>query len=184
MFKSANNDTFGAKTREVLATFALMWFYMLVIISLFKLTGFVKVDLANNAPFLGACLNYWFGSNHLTLADALNSPVGVVTVLGIIIVAPFLVEEFLFRGTPWFITKDENGALKKGGWLIIVAGSFVLFGLAHRHGIFSLMVQGVSGLLLARLWFRNGPDSVASYWSTATAHSLFNISLLLVAWLG
>lgn len=184
MFKSADHNTFGAYVREVLATFAKMWFWMLFIITVFKLVGLAMIDFTTNAPLLGAFPNYWLHSQHLTLGQALasSSPAVVMGVLGAVFFAPFVVEEFLFRALPWWVVKDDKGGAKPGGWLVILAGSFVLFGLAHGNGYFSVMLQGVSGLLLAQLWFRNGPSPTASYFSAASAHSLYNISVVIIVW--
>lgn len=182
MFQSANNNTFGAKAREVLATVALMWLSMLLVVSFFKFVGLASVDFTST-PVLGATLNNWLDSHSLTLGEALTSPFVVIQVLIIILGAPFL-EEVLFRGFfCGFLASDDSGTLKPRGVFAVLAGSFILFGLAHGHGYFSVLLQGVGGLFLARLWFRNGPNQRESYFSTVAAHSLYNISVVITTWI-
>ena len=82
-------------------------------------------------------------------------------------------EEAVFRWLPWrFLSRGPNGTARSIWPMVLVSG--VLFGLAHRHGLFSLTIQGVFGLALATLWFRNGPNAKVSYFSCVAAHGLFN----------
>jgi len=185
MFKSANNYTFEARAREVLATVSLMWFAMLVVICFFKVVGLASVDFSHDMPILGVSANYLLQSNELTVNQALTSPFVVMGILITVIGAP-LAEEILFR---WFICRscasDVRGNLRPGGvgLGIVLVGSFILFGIAHGQGYFSLMIQGVGGLLLARLFFRNGPDLKSAYFSCVAAHGLYNTSIVLVSWI-
>lgn len=185
MFRSANHNTFGAKVGEVLLTFALMWLSMLLVVGFFTKTGMMVGDFSTNIPVLGPSANFLLHSQHLTLGQALASSSGVMILLGTILFAP-LAEEVAFR---WFvchsIASDAHGViLPKGKGLgVVLFGSFILFGLAHGHWYFSIMLQGVGGLWLARLWFRNSPEAHSSYFSCVTAHSLYNISVVTTVWL-
>lgn len=183
MFQSANHKTFGAHVGEVLVTFALMWICMLVVVGFFKATSLLTGDFSTNIPVLGPSINLWLQSQHFTLGQALASPYMVVGVLMTIFGAPFL-EEVLFRGFVCnSMATDDHGRLKVQGLFTVLAGSFIIFGLAHGHWYFSVMLQGVGGLWLARLWFRNGPSQKSSYLSCVAAHSLYNISVVTSVWL-
>lgn len=181
MFKSADNYTFGTRTREILATVALMWFSMLLAVSVLKVSGLASVNFSNNMPVLGVSVNYWLQSQSLTLGQALVSPFAIWQLLGIFVIAPFG-EEVVFRGICSAVA-DEKGKLMPRFLFVIISWSFIAFGLAHGHWYFSVMVQGVGGLWLARLWFRNGPNMQASYFSCVAAHSLYNISCVTAVWL-
>ncbi len=134
-------------------------------------------------PVMGFIPNYWLSSHNLTLGQALTSPYVVMEVLIIILGAPFL-EEILFRGLPCSAASDTEGKIRpRWGLFVILGFSFIFFGLAHGQGYFSVLLQGVGGLLLARLFFRNGPNTVASYFSGVAAHALYNISVVAVTWI-
>ena len=182
MFQSAENHTFGTRAREVLATMAMMWFGMLLVVAFFKAVGLASIHFTTNTPLLGVSVNWWLHSQNITLGQALTSPFTVMQLLVIMFGAPFL-EEVLFRGLVCNLASDDRGKLRPRGVMMVLAGSFILFGFVHGYGYFSIMLQGVGGLLLARLWFRNGPSQKASYFSCVSAHSLYNISVVLVAWI-
>ncbi len=182
MFSPAGHKTFGARAIEVLATVALMWFSMLFVVTFFKIILPDSVDYATSIPAMGVSLNWWLDSQNLTLGHAFSSVLGVLGVLGIIMFAPLL-EEPLFRGLPCSVASDNNGELRpRWGIFVVIVVSFILFGLAHGHGYFSVMLQGVGGLFLARLFFRNGPNTRTSLLSGMAAHSLYNISVVIVTW--
>ena len=156
---------------------------MLAVVGLFKVIGLVaSVNFDINIPLLGVTANYLLDSHHLTFDQALAA--SVVVVLGVIssAVAAPLWEEVVFRG-PCKALSDKEGKLKPEFLFVVLGWSFIVFGLAHGHWYFSILLQGVGGLFLARLWFCNGPSSRASYWSCVVAHSLYNISVMLVAWI-
>ncbi|MEK7131884.1 MAG: CPBP family glutamic-type intramembrane protease [Patescibacteria group bacterium] len=154
---------------------------MLLAVSFFEVVGLASINLSSGFPLLGISGNYLLHLKHLTLNQALTSPFVVIGVLIVIVVAPLL-EEVVFRGICPAVS-DDNGKLKPKLLFIVLGWSFIGFGLAHGHGLFSLMVQGVGGLLLARLWFCNGPNMRESYFSCVAAHSLYNISVVIIAWL-
>ena len=163
-----------------------MWLSMLLVVGFFQKTGMLPGDFSKNVPVLGVVVNYyWLHWDSTGLSEALNSPFAVAGVLGAVLFAPLL-EEVVFR---WLFcgsaASDNDGKiLPKGKGLgVILAGSFILFGLAHGHGYFSVMLQGVGGLWLARLWFCNGTNHWSSYFSCVAAHSLYNISVIMTVWL-
>jgi membrane protease YdiL (CAAX protease family) len=158
-----------------------MWFGMLTVVSFFKAIGLASVDFGTSMPVMGATLNYWLQSHSLSLGQALTSPFVVMQVLIIIFGAPFL-EEIIFRG-PCRALSDKEGTLKPEFLFVVLSWSFIAFGLANGYGYFSVLLQGVGGLFLARLWFRNGPSRSASYFSCVAAHSLYNISVVITTWL-
>ncbi len=185
MFRSANYKTLGAKFGDIGFTVFLMWSIMLLATSLFKVTGLANIDFSNNPPFLGFVQHLWLDSQHLTFNQVQASTAETMNFISIIIVAPFIVEEIVFRAVPWYLVKDGNGGIKPGGMAVILAISGIGFGLAHGHGIYSLMVQGVGGLFLVRLFCRSvmGENWRSAYFSAASAHSLYNITCVVVWWL-
>lgn len=181
MFSPAGHKTFGAKFIEIGFTVFMMWFAMLVVVSFLNAVGLASIDIANNMPILGFWPNQMLLSHHFTVSQMLSSPYAVMGVLITIAGAPLL-EEVLFRGICPALA-DENGRLRPKLLLIVLAVSFIGFGLVHGHGYISVMIQGVGGLLLTMLWYRNGPSMRSSYFSGVAAHSLYNISCVLVVWM-
>lgn len=180
MFVSANNQTFGARAREVLAHVAAMLLWMLLIVVFFRAVGFSDINNSNNTPLLGVIGNYFLHSHHFTLATMLASAFVVMGVLITCFGAPIL-EEIVFRGLVCgFVASDEHGKMRPAGIFAVLTGSFIFFGLVHGQGYFSIMLQGVLGLFLAHLWFRNGPNRWAAALSCMAAHSLYNISITVI----
>ncbi len=123
MFVSAEHKTFGARAIEVGFTVFLMWFGMLLAVSLINVTGLASIDFRTNTPLLGVSANYvWLHSNSITLGQALTEPLAVIGVLGSVLFAP-LGEEILFRG---FVcdnmASDRKGNLKPQGLFAVLAG--------------------------------------------------------------
>lgn len=83
---------------------------------------------------------------------------------------PPLFEELLFRHVPIRFAKAA------GEKYIIPTIIFTsaIFGLVHGNGMYSVLIQGVGGFVLSCLYIKNN----YSYWSTVTAHSLWNISVI------
>lgn len=185
MFRSAEHKTFWPSAGEIAITVSLSIFSMLLVRSLFKVTGLASADFNTDMPILGVTANLWLQSHGLTLGQTLTSPFEVMQLLIIIGGAPF-VEELVFR---WFFCRscasDANGNILPGGrgLGIVLAGSFIFFGYVHGHGYFSILMQGVIGLWLARLFFVNGPNVKTAYFSCVAAHSLYNIYVVANEWL-
>lgn len=178
MFRSAEHKTWRKLALEVLLTVALMRLWVSVVIYILKAAGLAaQVDLSHT-PFLGVSTNYLLPGFNFDLAQGLTSPWVIMGLLIAIVGAP-IVEEIVFR---WFVCRslasDFYGNLisipKGKGLGIVLVGSFIVFGILHGQGYFSLMIQGVGGLLLARLFFRNGPDLKTACISCMTAHGLYN----------
>lgn len=178
MFKSSGHQTFRARAWEILATVLLMRLWLWFIKMLFIVLGLADAGPANT-PLLGVIGNYFLRSHNLTLETLLVSSFVVLGIFLTCVSAPIL-EEILFR---WFVCRsmasDANGELigQGRGLGTVLAGSFIFFGLAHGHAVFSIMLQGVLGLLLVRLFFRNGPNLRVAVISCMIAHSLYNISV-------
>lgn len=181
MFQSAGHKTWRKRVWEVVLTVALMRFCVWVAISILKASGLAaQVDLSHT-PFLGVSTNYLLPGFNFDPAQGLTSPWVIMVLLIAVVGAPF-VEEITFR---WFVCRslasdpyDNLISVPEGKGLgIVLVGSFIVFGLLHGQGYFSLMIQGVGGLLLARLWFRNGPDLKTAYFSCVAAHSFYNLSV-------
>jgi len=185
MFRSAEHKTLGAKITEVFATVFLMRACALAAVAFFQAVGLISLDFSDNVPLLGVSANALLHHFHLTVNQALASPWVVMGVIVTIVGAPFA-EEIAFR---WFVCRscasDTSGNLIPGGKGAgtVLLGSFLVFGVAHGAGYFSLMIQGVGGLWLAMLFFRNGPDLKTAYFSCVAAHSLYNTMIVMETWL-
>ena len=179
--QSAENQTFGARVERVGFTVFLSFSTMLLMFGILKVTGIASIDLFANMPIPVVLLNYLFDSNDLTVSQMFTSPFVIMGVLGIIAAAPLL-EEVIFRG-PCRALSDDAGKLNPKFLFVVLGWSFIMFGLAHGFGYFSVLVQGVGGLFLTLLWFRNGPSQLSSYLSCVVAHSLYNILVITTVWL-
>lgn len=84
----------------------------------------------------------------------------------VVLIAPVW-EEAAFRYAPITIAMLFNKKLV----LPVVIISSAIFGWGHGHGAYSVMLQGVGGLIYAWIYIRNG----YSYWSSVTAHSMWNV---------
>lgn len=181
MFKSSGNQTFGARATEVGASVACMFLWVLffsLCLRLFANAFYGSVH--GNELILGVIPNIVL-HDYLRMGsrEAVASGLSWVFVSACI-VAPFL-EEIFFRALFCGVSADRSGKLSHWGWAVILSGSFIVFGLAHRNGLYSVLVQGVIGLFLARLWFRNGPGQKASYFSCVAAHGLYNFAVITAA---
>lgn len=186
MFQSAEHKKLSTIVLDILVTVALARLCVFVAISIFKASGLAaNIDLSHT-PLLGVSTNYLLPGFHFNSEQGLTSSWEVMGFLIAVVGAPF-VEELVFR---WFVCRSlasdnqmELISVPEGKGLgIVLVGSFIVFGILHGQGYFSLMVQGVGGLLLARLWFRNGPDLKTAYFSCVAAHSLYNLSVVVQEW--
>ena len=187
MFRSAGHKTLRARVWEVVLTVAMMRLCVWVAISILKALGLAaQVDLSHT-PFLGVSTNYLLPGFNFDPAQGLTSPWVILGLLIAIVGAPHM-EEIVFR---WFVCRslasDDSGNListpEGKGLGIVLFGSFIVFGILHGQGYFSLAIQGVGGLFLARLWFRNGPGLKAAYFSCVAAHSFYNASVAIQEWI-
>jgi membrane protease YdiL (CAAX protease family) len=177
MFASGGNRSFWSRAQETFAAFAYVWLWVLFFNLLLQLSGLVaSVPVPDTGALLGVLPNYILRHEHLTLKMAVSSELGW-TLFGACVAAPFL-EEIIFRGAVCSWASNDDGTIKPRGIWTILAGSFIIFGILHGQGLYSVMVQGVGGLIWANLWFRNGPSQRASYFSCVAAHALYNFSVV------
>ncbi len=100
---------------------------------------------------------------------------------GACVMAP-LVEETFRAGLCELCTGDQPDKAKHV--FVLLAGSFLGFGLLHGGGYFSIFIQGSLGLLLGRLWFRTirGADgSTNKLWAFSMnvfVHAAYNFCVL------
>lgn len=86
------------------------------------------------------------------------------------ILAP-LWEEAAFRYAPITIAKKFG----KDYLLPVIVISSIIFGWLHGHGVYSLIFQGVMGLVLSWVYIKNN----YSYWSSVALHSAWNTLCIL-----
>lgn len=182
IFGSANHKTRTGYVAEVALTFAAAWFWVLFLsLFLMLVLGSVPGMSSGNSLMLGVAPNFLLHDWHMSVKEAISSGLGWQLITACI-AAPFL-EEIIFRGLVCNLSADVFGKLRHWGPMLILTGAFILFGLAHRNGLYSVALQGVIGLFFARLWFRNGPNQKASYFSCVAAHALYNFSVVTVVYL-
>lgn len=171
----ANRSRFG----ETGATFALVWLWVTLVLMAINLaslkfgagTDFAQKLYDESLPF---------GFKTL-FADSSPAAAFLWVFFGSCVAAP-LVEETFRAGLCELCTDERTGGVKHV--FVLLAGSFLGFGLLHGGGYFSILIQGSLGLLLGRLWFRTikGPDGAASkmwaYFACVAVHAAYNFCVL------
>ena len=169
-FAPAENKGFGDYEREVLATVARSFIWVMVVLFIFLKIGLIS-SICSNVNF-----SVWFlNQKDVSLSQAFGSAFAVFQFLGTLVFAPFL-EELVFRVLPCVLATDDSGKLRpRIGVPIVLFGSFFAFGYVHGQGYLSIIIQGVLGLFLLRLFLRNGPRIWVAYLSCVAAHSMYNL---------
>jgi hypothetical protein len=172
----ANRDRFG----ETGVTFMLVWLWVTLVLMVMNLyaikTGSVGLDVL---PKLYDQL-YPYPLKSL-FASVSPGESFLWAFLGACVMAP-LVEETFRAGLCELCTGEELGKIKHV--FVLLAGSFLGFGLLHGGGYFSIFIQGSLGLLLGRLWFRTirRPDGSTSklwaYFANVFVHAAYNFCVL------
>jgi len=130
---------------------------------------FCSISLTLLKYFGGDYYNYWNPDNY-------SNAKHIITFTGITsacIIAP-LWEECLWRYCTFEITRKMFLNFKEFQIPFIVLTG-ILFGYWHE-GVSTVFVQGISGILFGFLYVKNG----FSYWSTVAAHSLYNLSVMVI----
>lgn len=83
-------------------------------------------------------------------------------------------EELAFR---WFPLKIAR-LLGKDYIIPIMVVSTLIFGWGHGRGIYSLLFQGVVGMIICITYVKNN----YSYWSVVAMHSMYNAFALFIRW--
>lgn len=86
------------------------------------------------------------------------------------VMAP-LTEEVVFRLFPLTLTRKLDDKSK----VATILASSIIFGFAHKNGYYSILFQGVMGLVFACVYVKNN----YSYWSSVILHSLWNLTCML-----
>ena len=155
---------------SILGTLGAMWLWYMLIVVLSGLVGGADSSIrAASHPFVGIMPNLMLAANPMMSFGA--------TFFAACVCAP-LAEEAIFRGLIChrIAGRTEDGRPKD--WWPIIAFSFLLFGFLHTFNYDGVMLQGVYGLMLAMLWYRNGTSQKSSYFSCVLAHASYNFSVL------
>lgn len=99
-----------------------------------------------------------------------STPIFITIIFGIILTP--LWEELAFRYIPITFAK----LLGQAFILPTIFLSSLMFGFGHPGGMIALLLQGVGGFIYSILYIRNN----YSYWSTVTAHAMWNITTMLI----
>lgn len=183
-FSTAENKCFADYERETFATVARSFIWVMVLLYALLQSGLIgSVDSSVDFVSDGSPLVDWFlKKTNISLPHAFGSAFATFQFLGTIVFAPFL-EELVFRALPCALATDATGKLRpRIGVPIILVGSFFAFGYVHGQGYLSMMIQGVLGLFLMRLFLRNGPKLWVSYLSCVVAHAMYNLLSKLCHW--
>lgn len=107
-----------------------------------------------------------------------------VIFLGSCVFAPFVEEAMRAAILQAFCEKrtvnPKTGkvvAVEMKNFFLILAMSVFFFGMIHG-GYLNIFIQGVLGLLMARLWFRVGVSQKWQYLSMVAVHAAYNFSVL------
>lgn len=167
---NANRRRFG----EIGVTFALIWLWVMAIMTVSAVLA--AADILESNPY--AALMDALLPRGMDQKASTSSVVGAYfwMFLSSVVLAP-LVEE-MFRAGLCQLCTDAAGRPRHV--FALLSGSFLLFGLLHGQGYFSILIQGALGLLLTRLWFRTGPSKSWSYFSNVFVHAAYNFSVLTI----
>lgn len=131
--------------------------------------GFNLVWLCIVAAFLKAIMPQEF----YTFINSINYTTdfgnNIIAAFFFLCVSAPLWEEAAFRYAPITIAKNFGSQF----YLPVIILSSVLFGWGHGSGPISLLIQGVGGFTFSLLYIKNN----FSYWSSVSAHFLWNFSL-------
>lgn len=167
-----NRGRFG----ELGFTFALAWLWVMTVLLVLNLASFGGADIDVRKIFERLSVPGYL-SGYVSLDPAGLSGVGgfLLYFLGACVIAPFF-EEACRAGICQVCT-DKRGEMR--WFFVIFATSFFLFGILHG-GYANIFIQGALGLLLARLWFRQGKSLLWQYLSMVAVHAAYNFSVLTV----
>lgn len=174
-----NRGRFG----EMSFTFALTYLWVMTILLIMNVAAF-----AGAAIELGATITQMISVVPNILAEytpQITADAGMSTfVLAFIttcIIAP-LVEEMFRAALLQFACEDKDTGEMKN-FFLIMAMSFIFFGMLHG-GYMNILIQGVLGLLLARLWFKvwkGKPTRTGYLWryfSMVAVHAAYNFCIM------
>lgn len=163
--------------REAGYTFALTWLWVTTLLFVVGLIAKISDSLAilPDSATVGILPN-WFDDFVGRVRSRDVTDIAFWQHLFLAIVAAPLVEESIFRLLVCRVAEvTEQWKLK---WPIVIVGSFILFGMLHPNRVWSIFIQGVAGLLLARLYLSyKGKSQLAAFASCVIVHAGYNFSV-------
>lgn len=168
---SLNRERFG----EMSFSYALTFLWVMTVVLIMNVTSFLGYVPDTMGVMWDSVVP--LGDYH-AFVPKLTAAAGFGTFLMVFlttcVIAP-LVEE-MFRGAliQGFCMDSKTGEMKNP--MIIGAMSFIFFGMLHG-GYVNILIQGVLGLVLARLWFKVGGTPKSWGWrylSMAAVHGAYN----------
>lgn len=180
MFKKLYDWTQSNRARfgEIGVTFTAVWLWVMLVttfLAMLTILGITSADGGEGSRLFKGMLPLGMQS----FADTSLTVSLIGSFLGACVMAP-LIEE-TFRAGLCELCGDKDGNVRH--LFLLLAGSFLGFGLLHGGGYFSIFIQGSLGLLLGRLWFRTlrGPDGKLNkawaYGANVFVHAAYNFSL-------
>ena len=163
--------------REVGYTFAITWLWVTTLLFVVGLIAQISDSPAilPDTATVGILPN-WFDEFVGRVRTRDVTDIAFWQHLFLVIVAAPLVEESVFRLLVCRVAEvTEQWKLK---WPIVIVGSFIIFGMLHPNRIWSIPLQGVAGLLWARLYLSyNGKSQLAAFASCVIVHASYNFSV-------
>lgn len=166
-----------SKLGEMSFTFALTYLWVMTILLIMNVAAF-----AGAAVEIGTVVTQVLSAVPEVLAEyspQLTADAGMGTFflafMTTCVIAP-LVEEMFRAALLQFACEDKDTGEMKN-FFLIMAMSFIFFGMLHG-GYVNILIQGVLGLLLARLWFKVGSSPAWKYLSMVCVHAAYNFCIM------
>lgn len=159
---------------EIIFTYLAFLAYAFCYIWIMKASGVLAIPATGLIDMMfGASSIKLFIPTGQGLLQALQTNAAPTMFAGVI-VAPILEETgraFVLR-----FASDGYGRVTNRWAIYLFSG--IVFGLLHGAGLFSIGLQGVLGMMLARLWFKNGPNENIRTVSCMVVHGLYNFTVI------
>jgi membrane protease YdiL (CAAX protease family) len=167
--------TFRHKAWNAMAAYGIAWFWVTLFVAALQII-LQTVGLAMyGMPPLSVSLRWLYAVP--SLRNVMETSPELAFAMTVFF-AP-VVEEALFRMLPLTLVLDK-GQDKIRAVSIVVCG--ILFGMAHGHP-FNIFIQGVVGLMLAKLYVKNSSSQLSAYLSCVAVHAAYNLTVLLVGFM-
>jgi membrane protease YdiL (CAAX protease family) len=165
---------------NIFGTYGITWFYVVIAITLLKalfsaLAVSTAVSASMAAPPILSVLPGLLSEYVPGFASTLQASLGLQLFLAVLMAPIF--EEIIFRLLPLTLVKRSHPEVILAVQLGVCG---VIFGWVHGSPI-NILIQGVGGFMLGRLYMKNNSSMLAAWGSTALVHAMYNLTVIL-AW--
>lgn len=174
MFGSKQAEGWREHVTNIVGTYGLTWFWVVLVLTLLKafLTGSVTATVTQ-APILSVLpglLSEYFPA----MGSKLQSGSAFYWFLAVFCAPVF--EEILFRLLPLTLVQRSRPEVI---FAVQLAVCGVIFGWIHGSPL-NIFIQGFGGFMLGRLYMKNASSMLVSWGSCALVHAMYNMTVLLV----